>query len=458
MSSRSIRFRLVLTALLAISGAMALAAHVLTLLFEHHVERRVVAALDADMRQLMAGLTVAENASVSLQRRPADPRYDQPLSGSYWQVTSDASVLDRSRSLWDETLALPKDDPTTGMHEHVIAGPNGQSLVVVERAIRLERAAGPSIIRFAVAQDRAETVAAVASFNREIMIMLLVLGALLVLAVGVAVTVGLLPLGRLRKDLRRLREGGIRRLDGRYPAEVALLVDDLNKLLDSRDSVADRNRQRAADLAHGLKTPITAISTIAEELRAAGQGEIGTELTEYTAAMQRHVERELALARSVHAGHAVAPTPVQPLVAAIVRSLERLPRGQDIAWTIDIPPKLAVSIDSTALAEVLGGVLDNARKWARQRVAISGSVGEGSVLLTVSDDGPGVAADKLASLASRGFRLDQNQPGSGLGLAIAAEILAEVGGTVSFTNDPSGGFVVRVSVPVARGGASRSRS
>ena len=451
MSSRSIRFRLVTTALLAIICAMTIAVYTLTMLFEHHVERRVVAALEADLRQLMAGLTVAESASVSLQRRPADPRYDQPLSGLYWQVTTGTTVLERSRSLWDETLALPSDAPSTGLHEHVIPGPNGRPLVAVERTVRVERSAHQAPVRFVVAQDRADTIAAIASFNREIMLMLLVLGTLLLLAYGVSVSVGLQPLTRLRNDLADLHHGGIRRLGGHYPSEVALLVDDLNKLLDARDRVAERNRRRAADLAHGLKTPITAISTIAEELRDAGQSDTGKELTDYVATMQRHVERELALARSNHGTHSVAPTLVQPLVAAIVRSLERLPRGQEIAWTIDIPASLVVPIEPTALAEVIGGLLDNARKWAHGRVVVQSRESGGRVHLSVTDDGPGVAPDQLASLASRGFRLDQKHPGSGLGLAIATEIMSELGGSIRFANASAGGFVASVELPLVNG-------
>lgn len=451
MSSRSIRFRLVLSALIAIIGAMTFAVYVLTVLFEHHVERRAVATLEADMRQLMGGLTVAEDGSVSIRRRPSNPRYDQPLSGNYWQVVSDTASIDRSRSLWDELLVMPPVEPTKESRVQVIPGPAGQSLVSVQRVIRVDRTSKPMTIRFAVAQDRAETVAAVASFSREIIIMLLVLGAVLLLAFGATVTVGLHPLNRLRTDLGHLRDGGVSRLYGKYPAEVALLVDDLNKLLDARDVIANRNRQRAADLAHGLKTPITAISTIAEELRDAGQKDLGKELSEYASAMQRHVERELALARSVLAGQPVAPTLVQPLVAAIVRSLERLPRGHEIAWNVEIPERLAVPVDAAALAEVMGGLLDNARKWARKGVDVRCSEVGPTLHVEVSDDGPGVAEDQLGNLASRGVRLDQKRPGSGLGLAIAAEIISEIGGTITFANAASGGFVATVTLPAIKG-------
>lgn len=429
---------------------MTAAGWALTMLFEHHVERRVVASLEGDMRQLMAGMSVAPDGTVSLQRRPADPRYDQPFSGAYWQVEASGAVVERSRSLWDETLRLPLDDPLSGLHEHILEGPQHRPLVAVERAVKVDRSSAPATIRFAVAQDRAETIAAVGSFSREIAIMLLLLGTLLLIAFGIAVTVGLLPLSRLRADLAGLRGGDLKRLTGRYPAEVALLVDDLNKLLDTRDLVAERNRQRAADLAHGLKTPITAMTAIADEVAEKGHPEIAGELREYAGSMLRHVERELAFARSVNAPHTAAPTRVKPLVGALVRSLERLARGPALEWSIDVPDALTVQADPTALAEVLGGLLDNARKWATRRVSVRGSLTNGHVRVSVSDDGHGVAEEKLATLTARGLRLDQKQPGSGLGLAIAATIVEELGGSIKFANAPGGGFIAEVDLPATR--------
>lgn len=445
--SRSIRRRLLLMALLSISAAMAAAGWTLAALFEHHVERRVVAALEADLRQLISGLAVGSDGTISLQRRPTDPRFDQPLSGTYWQVTSGGAVVDRSRSLWDEVLRLSQDNPAGGMHEHTVVGPQARPLVVVERVVEVATGQKPVTVRFAVAQDRAETIAAVGTFSREIALMLVVLGAILLIAFGTAVSVGLMPFGRLRDDLADLRSGTSRRLAGPYPAEVALLVDDLNKLMDARDAVAERKRHRAADLAHGLKTPITAISAIADEVASSGQPAIAEELRAYTGTMLRHVERELALSRSSHVGPAAAPTQVKPLFTAIVRSLERLPRGADLAWDIDVSAGSALRIEPTALAEILGGLLDNARKWARSRVSVRDRVENGHAHIVIADDGPGVAEDKLASLTARGLRLDEKKAGSGLGLSIAAEIVDELGGTITFTNAPTGGLIAEVRLP-----------
>jgi signal transduction histidine kinase len=444
----SIRLRLIFAALVSILVAMLVAGWGFVLLFEHHVERRVVAALETDLRQLIGGLSVGVDGTVVLQRRPADPRYAQPFSGTYWQVQAGDTVVERSRSLWDETLILPADDPATDLHEHVIAGPRGQPLIAVERAVRAERASGSVSIRFAVAQDRAETISAVQSFRREITVMLGLLGVLLLTVFAIAVTVGLSPLRRLRAGLADLHSGETQRVTGRYPAEVALLVDDLNKLLDARDKVAEKNRQRAADLAHGLKTPVAAILAIAEDLKATGQVDLSRELGNYAESMLRHVERELARSRSIATGVTAAATPLKPLVAAIVRSLERLPRGRDLAWDVEVPEGLQPRIDPTALAEIFGGLLDNARKWARHRVTVRAQRENDAICVMITDDGPGVAATELLGLTARGKRLDEKKPGSGLGLAIASDILEEIGGSLHLANAPEGGLAATVRLPV----------
>jgi signal transduction histidine kinase len=448
--TRSIRLRLGIAAIITILAAMTVAGWGLLVLFEHHVERRVVSTLQDDVGELIAGVTVADNGTVQLARRPTDPRYLKPLSGKYWQVVVDDVVVGRSRSLWDEALALPRDEPGGGQHEHIVPGPEGQTLIAVERVVRVSRAAGDIQVRFVAAHDRAETLVAVAGFRGELVVMLVILGVALLAAFFLAIAVGLAPLKSLRTDLSALRSGAANRLAATYPSEVALLVCDLNALLDERDKDAERKRQRAADLAHGLKTPLTAIIGISEDLRAHDLGELAEEIEENAASMLRHVERELALARSVHAGPGTSPTSIRPVVEALVRSLARVAGGRDLDWKIDVPETLSVRIDPTALAEILGGPLDNARKFAKSRVSIEARAERDRMLIEIADDGPGVCAEQLPTLTERGQRLDRRKPGSGLGLAIVSDIVAEIGGTLKLSRTPEGGFLVTLALPTDR--------
>jgi signal transduction histidine kinase len=76
---------------------------------------------------------------------------------------------------------------------------------------------------------------------------------------------GLLPFGRLRRQLSGLRDGSRDRIEGTYPAEVQPLVNDLNSLLEHRERIVRRALAKAGDLAHGLKTPLAVLAQEAEQ-------------------------------------------------------------------------------------------------------------------------------------------------------------------------------------------------
>ena len=115
MTRRSLRFRLLAAAAVSITLALLVAGIGLAALFERHVERRVEAQLDDTLRQILAHLTATPEGRIHLDLALADPRYQTPLSGLYWQIQDeDRPTLLRSRSLWDAVLDLPDDRPRTG--------------------------------------------------------------------------------------------------------------------------------------------------------------------------------------------------------------------------------------------------------------------------------------------------------------------------------------------------------
>ena len=105
MRRGSLRVRLLAAGAASIVLALALAGFGLVLLFERHVERRMAVELEAYLRQLVSSLEQAGDGSLQLAREPADPRFQEPLSGLYWQIAlePDGQLL-RSRSLWDGAL------------------------------------------------------------------------------------------------------------------------------------------------------------------------------------------------------------------------------------------------------------------------------------------------------------------------------------------------------------------
>lgn len=462
----SLRLRLLAAGGASILLALALAGFGLVLLFERHVERRVAIELETHLRQIIDGLERGPDGALQLARLPAEPRFQEPLGGLYWLIVQEppppdggvAAVL-RSRSLWDEILRLPPDPLENGeVHQHTIRGPGGASLLALERRVALPASLGGDSLRVAVAMDRAEIRAAGRAFAGELATFLALLAAFLIAAAWVQVTVGLRPLNELRRHLGAIRAGREARLGAAgFPNEVRPLAAELDNLLDAQDAALARARARAADLAHGLKTPLTALAAEAARLR--GRGEAGTaeEIESVTEAMRLHVERELARARAAQAGG--APRLAAPVRVArqVVDVLRRTPRGQALAWTVDVPADLVVHADAQDLAEMLGNLAENAATWAHASVRLAGACDEGTpglAVLTVEDDGPGIAEDRAEEALARGGRLDTTKPGSGLGLAIVGDLAEAYGGSLGLRRSVRlGGLQAELRLPGGRGGA-----
>ena len=282
----------------------------------------------------------------------------------------------------------------------------------------------------AVAADLARVSNATVGFARDLSLALGLLGLVLALATTVQVTLGLQPLKALQQGISDVRAGRIHHLPQAAPAEVQPLVEEVNALLDAQEREIERSRGRAADLAHGLKTPLAALTGDARRLREAGQDEIARDIESVADSMSRHVDRELARARSLGAMRRKAglSTELAPLVRALIATLARTPASARVTFEQHVPDNLSIPMDRTDLAEVLGNVLDNAARHANERLRISArNVPDGAVIV-IEDDGEGIPPAARGSVVERDIRLDEKEEqGAGLGLAIVQDVLETYG-------------------------------
>lgn len=455
MRRHSLSVRFAVAAILSTTLALLVAGLALPILFERHVERRIGAELKAQLDRIVAALVVAPDGQVQVEPRPSDPRFRTPLSGYYWQVDDGARAaqtgegLLRSRSLWDASLQLPNDPLVPGVvHAHWIAGPAGQQLMVRERSVRIEAADGSRMLRVMVALDRSELVQARRSFTAEMLPYLALIAAVLGLAAVVQVRIVLAPLEGIRRGVAAIRSGHAKRLqDSKLPDEVQPLATELNALLEARERSIERARAWTADLAHGLKTPLSALAVGAQDLREQGQPALADELEQLAQSMRRRVDRELVRAR-LRSGRITAQVSADAVVAAqgLLRALQRAPDVEHLQWELDVPPTAKVAMSTDDLMELLGNLLENAAKWARSRVWIRIEAGDW-VRISVTDDGPGVPESQLDRLGERGLRLDESKAGSGLGLAIVRDVVSAYGASLTLRSSPGAGLSVEVSLP-----------
>ena len=443
MTRRSLRLRLAFAGAASIIAALVAAFFVLSTLFERHVERRIGAELVLHLNQIIAGLAEQPGSALDLVKPPVDPRFDRPLSGLYWQIEGEGMRL-RSRSLWDHVLTLP-DTAAGGVHMETIKGPGGGTLLLVQREVVTSARAGAKPLRVAVAIDRTDISHATDEFEGDLMPYIQVLAVLLLSASLVQIFVGLRPLATLTTRLSAIRAGKAERLGSDFPDEVLPLTSEVDGLLQSRENQLRKARERAADLAHGFKTPLQILSGDVLRLRERGEEAVARDIEAIILRMRRHVDHEMARARQAERGH-MARSDLGRVTAQVVSVVSRTPAGGDLDWQQEIEPGLLVRIDAEDLAEILGSLAENAARYARTMVSIAAHVVDRTVVIEVADDGPGIPESEIGFVLKRGGRLDTTSEGAGLGLAIAENFVEEANGTLILENR-NPGLCVRITLP-----------
>lgn len=448
----SLRLRLLLGTLVWILGSIGLTGWLLNSLFSQHLSRQFHAELQTHLNQLAASLEFDEGGQAVLSQPLSDPRLVRPYSGLYWQVDRLAdgqlpaaiAVL-RSRSLWDQALAVPDDRPADGeVHRHAVSGPNGTPLLMIERLQRPLDAPGPAV-RLIVAADAALLGEPLQRFRGMLLAALGLLAAGLVGAAIVQVRSGLRPLNRLHDELTQLREGRRSSLGGRYPSEVQPVVDELNAVLARNAEFVDRARSQAGNLAHAVKTPLSVMANAA----AAETGPLAELVGSQVVLARQQIDHHLARARAAAAAQLSGQRcQLRPAVEGLIRLMNRLCAERELQIVLTAcPENLVFRGEAQDLQEMLGNLLDNAGKWASRQISVDAAQIGSELCLDVDDDGPGIAAGQRAELLQRGVRGDEHAPGSGLGLAIVDDLARLYGGRLELLDAPPGGLRARLWLP-----------
>ena len=259
---------------------------------------------------------------------------------------------------------------------------------------------------------------------------------------------GLSAISQLRARLAAVHEGRAPRVEGTYPSEVQPLVNDLNALLDHQEQTVRRAQAKAGDLAHGLKTPLAVLSQEAERAGAAGHADMADSIGHEVDRMRRQIDYHLAHARAAASGATPgARSSVKESADGLARTMLRLHASRALAVDVRVSADHAVRGQREDLDEMLGNLLENACTWARSRVTVESSAVEGGIVITVDDDGPGLAPSMREAVLQRGVRADEAAPGSGLGLAIVRDLAELYGGSIALDRSPEGGLRARLQLP-----------
>jgi signal transduction histidine kinase len=233
--------------------------------------------------------------------------------------------------------------------------------------------------------------------------------------------------------------------------------DDLSRLAFTLDRLLDRiaaslrhERRFSAELSHELRTPLAKVTAEAELAlrRTRDPGEYRRAL-DVILTNARHLDRIIDTLLAA-ARQEAAPRGLADAGAVARAAVESVGSGGDhrIELELDSAQPLRIGVDADLAERILYPVLDNACRYGRSSVRLSVARDDGSVLFTVSDDGPGVPGDELESIfepATRGAAGRSSGPSAGLGLALARRLARSVSGDVqAAASDDGGRFVVRL--------------
>ena len=248
-----------------------------------------------------------------------------------------------------------------------------------------------------------------------------------------------------------IRRGEAEHIAGEFPQDVAPLATEVNQLIDANREIVERARTQVGNLAHALKTPLSVLMNEADSESPS----LPEKVREQAEIMRRQVtfylDRARAAARARTFG---AATEVKPVVDGLVRTYEKLHGDRALTFDVDLQPGLKFRGEAQDLTDLIGNLLDNAGKWARERVSIHAARAARRQKRTPAAFSSPRSTTTVrprqnarAAAIERGKRLDEFRPGSGLGLSIVVELASIYGGSLELDESPLGGLRAILRLP-----------
>jgi len=249
----------------------------------------------------------------------------------------------------------------------------------------------------------------------------------------------------------------------RHRDDLYALSESFNQMAGSLERSDQQRREMLADIAHELRTPLTILrgrlEGIVDGVYPHDEAHIATALEEVYL-LDRLVNdlRTLTQAEARQLPLEIRPFDLYDLAEKVVATFD--PEAKELGLSLDLAPSqeqnLLVMGDPQRVEQVIGNLVGNALQYVPEggRIDLRIDPMVDTLLLSVKDDGPGVAEEDLVFLFDRFWRAERSRcrdtGGAGLGLAIAKQLVEAMDGEVGARNVEIGGLEVWFTLPAAR--------
>ena len=272
----------------------------------------------------------------------------------------------------------------------------------------------------------------------------------------------MLKLGRLLSAIRKVRGGAYSRAEISGHDEIAQIGEEFNILTERLEITENARRRFVSDASHELKTPLAAIRLLtdsilqAKHMDAETTREFVTDIGREAERLSRITEDLLRLTRLDSGVTAEAvPVDVLAVLEEVLRMIDLVAKEKGAELTYLAEDGCIVRSTPDEVYQVIYNLVDNAVKYSfGGDVAVHLTREDETVVLSVSDNGPGIPEQDIGRIFERFYRVDKARSraagGTGLGLAIVRDTVRRRGGSVEAANGKQGGAVFTVRWPLER--------
>lgn len=439
MRNLTLRFRSFFAAILSLVIFIPLSVITLEKAFNSSLSQSMLQQLRVQSLSLLSEFEFEENQA-SMPEILINDQFNIPDSGLYAMVLSGDTIVWKSLSTLNWQIPPTFAAPALGKESFIENFEWNGTYFLYAYTAEFESTKGFQPVSFYILQDKVIFDSEKNKFANTLWYWFSLVAVLLLVLLLVSLNAALLPINRLNKQIKLAENGQLKRIDQSYPPELEKLKKSINHLLNSEEQQRARYKNSLSDLAHSLKTPLAVL---------AGSQGLPNEAREPIHQIDQLIRRQLKRAVIGTSNAWEQAVLIQPVIHKLSNALLKVYADKNLVInTNHIHAEASFLGDMTDLMEILGNIMDNACKAAKQKISTACFVKTNWLEIIVEDDGPGIPMDKRQLLLHRGIRLDSYRDGQGIGMAVVTDLLSAYQGQLDISTSGLGGAKIIIKFPL----------